>query len=67
MTHQLLNAAIRCVIALILVIVWVVFYEGPPWAWLLLITYVVFTIGMSYVIDRKIQAAKARAQKEDET
>ena len=65
MTHQFRNAAIRCALALVLVIVWVVWYDGPPWAWALLVVYVGFTIGMAYVIERKIQAAKARAKKED--
>lgn len=66
MTTQFRNAAIRSALALLLVIVWVVWYDGPPWAWGLLLVYVGFTIGMAYLIERKIQAAKARKE-EDKT
>jgi len=65
MTHQLSNAAVRCVLALVLVIVWVTQYDGPAWAWALLVVYIGFTVGMAYVIDQKIKAAQARARKDD--
>lgn len=55
MTNQFRNAAIRCALALVIVIVWVTAYDGPPWAWALLLVYIGFTIGMAVLIERKIR------------
>ena len=41
MPKQYRNAAVRVVIATGLVVVWVLWYDGPPWAWALLAVYVV--------------------------
>ena len=65
LNYQLRNAAIRCGLALVLVIVWVGWYDGPPWAWAILLVYIGATVGMAFFIERKIQAAKDRAKKDD--
>jgi len=60
MTNQFRNAAIRAFIATILAVVWVVWYDGPAWAWLLLVVYIVFTFGIAFVIQRKIDRYTAQ-------
>lgn len=61
MPNQFTSAAIRAVIATALVVVWVVWYDGPPWAWALLVGYIAFTVGIAFILNRKYHAAmKAR-------
>jgi hypothetical protein len=66
MPNQFTSAAIRAGLATILVIVWVVWYDGPPWAWALLVGYIAFTFGIAIFIQRKMEATIKRKQEEQE-
>lgn len=65
MPKQYRNAAVRVVIATGLVVVWVLWYDGPPWAWALLAVYVVVTFGMAALISKKV--ARMSEDRADDT
>ena len=65
MNPHMRNAAIRCVFATIIIAAWVIWYDGPSWAWALLVGYVAFTFGMALFIQRKIQSLQETKERQE--
>ena len=63
------RAITRSLIAVIIVGAWIIWYEGPQWAWFLLAFYVAFTFSLAAFMENRVQkkiAAKQAAQEADE-
>lgn len=63
--NQYRNAAIRIAIAAVIVAAWVIWYDGPGWAWALLAAYAAFSFGVAHFIQGKVDSALARKEQDE--
>ncbi|MFZ5964037.1 hypothetical protein ACOXXX_13890 [Thalassococcus sp. BH17M4-6] len=55
MQRPFLKAGVRSLIATIGIAIWGIWFDGPAWAWVLLLGYFVLTFGLAAYINKREQ------------
>jgi len=62
MSNPYTKAINRAVLATILVLAWVIWFDGPAWAWAILAIYVVFNFALAHMLNSKLAEIRSRAE-----
>jgi hypothetical protein len=65
MTSHLRNALVRSVLVTVLVVGWVLFYDGPSWAWAMLAVYIGCTFGVAMFLQSRMRPAPEKDKSDD--